>query len=168
VTARTRRSWATSPAPVVYEGLTGDVDLADGEGAGYSTIARGDRVFARVYVDAEAGTIASWPGGRTSTPSSAVYDEARRAGVRAFRAGVRRVPHAGRPAADWANARFGYQRMRCLHPCPERDVTTLGRHPRRLIPDLTGRGLDGASGTKRHRPLRTVAGGGMRDEPQRV
>lgn len=59
------------------DGTTGDVDLSGREWGGVLAPLRDAAFFARVYVDAEAGTIA-WPGGLDLAPEP-LCEEARRA-----------------------------------------------------------------------------------------
>ena len=59
------------------DGTMGDVDFSGREWGGVLAPLRDARFFARVYVDAEAGTIA-WPGGLDLAPEP-LYEEARRA-----------------------------------------------------------------------------------------
>jgi hypothetical protein len=59
------------------DGTTGDVDFRGREWGGVLAPLRDPTFFARVYVDAEAGTTA-WPGGLDLAPEPR-YEEARRA-----------------------------------------------------------------------------------------
>lgn len=59
------------------DGTTGDVDFADRQWGGVLTPLSDPGFFARVYVDAEAGTIA-WPGGIDLAPEP-LYEAAQRA-----------------------------------------------------------------------------------------
>ncbi|HEX4720231.1 MAG TPA: DUF2442 domain-containing protein [Thermoleophilaceae bacterium] len=59
------------------DGTTGEVDFSGREWGGVLAPLRDATFFARVYVDAEAGTVA-WPGGLDLAPEP-LYQEARRA-----------------------------------------------------------------------------------------
>jgi hypothetical protein len=66
------------------DGLTGDVDLSDVRGAGpFWEPLKDPDVFARAYVDKDAGTVA-WPGNIDVDPES-LHEEASRNPVRAKR-----------------------------------------------------------------------------------
>jgi hypothetical protein len=67
------------------DGTVGDVDFSDREWRGVFERLRDPAEFARVKVDAEAGTI-SWPGGLDMAPEP-LYTEARRHLVQPARTG---------------------------------------------------------------------------------